>query len=135
VEFRSQIERVFEKASGGMTTEEKIKARNLCKAWKPGEHIVGEIYTTEDGQIWECIQAYNTEHHPGVKPGETAWGTFHKPYHGTSPETALPWVSPTGAHDMYLAGEYMVWIDGSTQRCKQSTNFSPAEYAPAWEVV
>lgn len=133
--FRKQIEGVFEKASGGMTAEEKILAKNLCKKWEPGAHTVGEVYTTGDGQIWECIQAYNTEQHPGVTPGAVAWGTFHKPYHGTSPETALPWVAPTGAHDIYLQGEYIVWTDGTVQKCLQNTNFSPEEYGVAWEVV
>ena len=56
-------------------------------------------------------------------------------YHGTSPETARPWVVPTGTHDMYRAGEYMVWTDGQTYRCRQDTNFSPEDLPGAWEAV
>lgn len=41
----------------------------------------------------------------------------------------------TRAHDMYKSGEYMIWTDGNTYRCKQDTNFSPTEYAQAWEVA
>ena len=41
----------------------------------------------------------------------------------------------TGAHDMYKAGEYMIWTDNKVYMCKQDTNFSPVEYAQAWEEV
>ena len=27
----------------------------------------------------------------------------------------------------------MVWTDGSIQRCKEDTNFSPEDYPQAWE--
>ena len=36
---------------------------------------------------------------------------------------------------MYRAGEYMVWTDGTIYRCKADTNFSPVDYAQAWEPV
>ena len=39
-----------------------------------------------------------------------------------------------GAHDMYRVGEYMIYTDGKTYQCKQDTNFSPEDYAQAWEV-
>lgn len=35
----------------------------------------------------------------------------------------------TGAHDMYKAGEYMIWTDGIIKKCLRDTNFSPTEYA------
>ena len=34
---------------------------------------------------------------------------------------------------MYRAGEYMIWTDGSIQRCKEDTNHSPEDYPEAWE--
>ena len=40
----------------------------------------------------------------------------------------------TGSHDMYRTGEYMIWTDGTIQRCKQDTNYSPEEYPQAWEI-
>ena len=73
--------------------------------------------------------------YPDVKPGNTAWHTFNRPLHGTSPATARPFVQPTGAHDMYHAGEYMIWTDGKTCRCKSDTAYSPADYAAAWEMT
>lgn len=35
---------------------------------------------------------------------------------------------------LYHAGEYMIWTDGTIQRCKQDTNYSPEEYPQAWEI-
>ena len=46
-----------------------------------------------------------------------------KPWHSRKPEYALPWEQPTGAHDMYKAGEYMIWTDGTVKKCIQDTNF------------
>lgn len=28
----------------------------------------------------------------------------------------------------------MIWTDGRTYKCVQDTNFSPEEYAQAWEI-
>lgn len=112
---------------------DRLKIRALYLPWAAGEHAVGDIYTA-NGQVWECIQGYDSAVYPDIVPGASAWGTFHRPLHGTSPDTAMPWVQPTGAHDMYKAGEYMT-LDGTLWLCKQGTNFSPAEYAQAWEAV
>ena len=56
-----------------------------------------------------------------------------KPWHSRKAEYALPWEAPAGAHDMYKAGEYMVWTDGTVKKCLRDTNFSPEEYPQAWE--
>ena len=133
-ELRGQMETVFEKAAPVMTADEVIANRVMCKAWAAGKHTAGEVYEA-DGQIWQCIQDYDNAVYPDIIPGGAAWGTFHKPYHGTTKETAMPWVAPTGAHDMYLAGEYMIWIDGTVQKCLSDTPYSPVDYAAAWEVV
>ena len=54
-------------------------------------------------------------------------------YHGTTQETARAWAEPTGAHDAYKAGEYMIWTDGAVYRCVSDTVYSPEAYAQAWE--
>ena len=131
--LRKQMEATFEKAAPAMTNDEVIQNRVLCKVWEAGVHTVGEVYSTGE-QLWQCIQDYDNEVYPDIIPGNAAWGTFHKPYHGTTPETAMPWVQPTGAHDMYLTGEYMIWEDGLIHKCISSTAYSPEEYGGAWEV-
>lgn len=95
------------------------------------QHEVGEVAThPETGYPKECILAYDgTVQQDWTIDTSTCW----KPWHSRKKEYALPWEAPTGAHDMYKAGEYMIWTDGSVKKCVQDTNFSPTEYAQAWE--
>ena len=59
---------------------------------------------------------------------------FWIPFHGTSAETALPWLKPTCAEDMYKPGEYMIYTDGLLYRNKVATDHSPTDYPAGWEV-
>ena len=124
------------------TDDRKLRASGLYEDWKSGKHIVGDIFNThaENGlgseweQTWEVFQEYDNSVYPDICPGNSAWYTFNRPLHGKSPATARPFVPVQGSHDMYRANEYMIWTDGLIYRCKQDTNFSPADYAAAWEV-
>lgn len=95
------------------------------------QHNAGEIAThPETGYPYECMTAYDgTVQQDWTIENRTLW----KPWHSKKKEYALPWEAPTGAHDMYLAGEYMIWEDGIVKKCVQDTSFSPTEYAQAWE--
>lgn len=114
------------------TDDKRIRARGLYRDWEAGVHAVGDIRNAE-GQTWACYQAHDESENPGIYPGTSAWFTFWKPLHGTTPETARPFVHPTHALDMYRAGEYMIWTDGKVKRCVFDTDFSPDEYPAAWE--
>lgn len=127
---RADVESLF--SASAMDDDGKISASYLCKEWQPGNHEKGEAYNA-NGQTWECYQAYNNAINPDITPGNPAWYTFNRPLHGKSPETARPWVAPQGAHDMYHTGEYMIYTDGALYKCLSDTNFSPDEYAAAWE--
>lgn len=117
------------------TDDKRIRASGLYPDWAPGSHTVGDIFNAE-GQTWECFQAYDNAVYPDIRPGEAAWYTFNRPLHGGSPETARPWCKPRhGTTDIYHAGEHMIWTDGSIQRCRRDTNFSPEEYPADWEIV
>ena len=95
-------------------------------------HNVGDIRLDENGYPYECILAYDG----AIQPDWTIHtATLWKPYHSTLPEYALPWVAPTGAHDIYKAGEYMVYTDGDTYKCLVDTNFSPTDYPAGWEDI
>lgn len=96
-------------------------------------HEVGEVARhPETGSPKECMIAYDGT----VQPDWTIdTPTLWKPWHSRKKEYALPWEAPTGAHDMYKAGEYMIWTDGFTYLCNQDTNYSPEEYPQAWEKV
>ena len=138
---RTQIESMY--AAADMDADGRISNRNLAPLWKPGNHKTGEVFRTNAGdglgpeweQVWRVYQDYDNAVYPDVVPGESAWLTFNIPYHGTTPETALPFVPGQPAHAIYHVGEYMIFTDGYTYKCKQDTTYSPSEYADAWEKV
>ena len=115
------------------TDDQRIRASGLYDDWTEGSYAVGDIRNAQ-GQTWECFQAHDTATYPDINPDNAAWYTFWRPLHGTSPETARPFVPVQGAHDLYRSGEYMVYTDGLTYRCLSDTNYSPEEYGAAWEV-
>lgn len=94
-------------------------------------HDVGEVALhPETGYPRECILAYDgTVQQNWTIDTATLW----KSWHSRKKEYALPWEAPTGAHDTYKVGEYMIWTDGTVKKCVQDTNFSPDEYPGAWE--
>lgn len=118
------------------TDDKRLRASGLYPDWAPGKHPKGEIYNADD-QTWECFSPYDNAVHPDVTPeNPETWHTFNRPLHGTSPETARPWVKPQhGTTDIYHPGEYMIWTDGRLCRCLRDTNFSPDEYPADWEIV
>ena len=117
-------------------TEDKTLAI-ACMAffapWTRGAYAVGDIRTDpETGYPRECMTAHDSR-------VNTDWtiktASIWKPFHSRKKEYALPWEQPTGAHDMYKTGEYMIWEDNKTYLCKRDTNFSPADDRDAWEVT
>lgn len=108
-----------------------ISCAALFREWKSGNYKAGDIRT--DGKTpYECI----LDHDSTVNPDYTIEvRTLWKPYHSRQKQWALPWIQPTGAHDMYKSGEYMVYTDGTIWHCLEDTNFNPEEYPPAWEIV
>lgn len=122
------------RALGHVTEDnERLEVSVLYPKWTAGSHAVGEVYSA-NGQVWECFQAYDNAVYPDITPDGAARRTFHRPLHATKPELARPWVAPTGAHDIYKAGEYMT-LEGVLYKCLQGTAYSPQQYAAAWEVV
>lgn len=112
------------------TDDEKIQVSALWPEWTAGSYTAGDIYTV-DGAPWECYQSYDNAVYPDIQPGNSAWFTFNRPLHGTSRQTARAFVQPTGAHDIYKAGEWAVF-SGKFYECTQNTAYSPVDYAAAW---
>ena len=115
------------------TTADEI---SMCSALygerQHGKHVAGDGFCV-GGEPWECFQNYDNAVYPDIKPGNSAWYTFNRPFHGTSRETARNFVHPTGAHDVYKAGEWAVQ-DGKFTKANQDTAYSLAEYPQAWDV-
>lgn len=112
----------------------KIAVSGLYEQWAAGKFEAGDIRNNA-GQTWECHTAHDNAVYPDITPDNPqTWANFWRPLHGTSKETARPWVKPQyGTTDMYHAGEYMVYTDGKTYKCVSDTVYSPEEYAQAWE--
>lgn len=110
-----------------------IQCMALFEPWKRGIYSVGDVRTDpKTGYPYECITAHDSASNPDwTIDVRTLW----KPWHSRSADYALPWVQPTGAHDMYHSGEYMIWTDKKVYKCILDTNFSPTEYSQAWEVA
>lgn len=113
-------------------TEEVNAYTAAVREWKPGAFAVGDV-RQRLGAPYKCVQAHDSTANPTWTPEATP--ALWMQYHGTTPESARPWIAPTGAHDMYKAGEYMIWTDGKTYKAKMDTAYSPADYAQAWEAV
>lgn len=120
-----------ELAESGDKTE-GIACRGLIPVYEQNQsYEVGDVRVHPvTGYPRECMTAYDGS----VQQDWTIdTSTLWKPWHSRKKEYALPWEAPTGAHDMYKAGEYMIWTDGTVNKCVQDTNFSPEEYPQAWE--
>lgn len=102
------------------------------RVWKPGAYAVGDVRSYM-GIPYRCVQAHDSMNNPDWKPDTTP--ALWMQYHGTTEETARAWVEPTGAHDMYRAGEYMIWTDGAAYWCVRDTAYSPVDDPAAWEAV
>ena len=111
-------------------TEEVNAYTAAVREWKEGAYVVGDVRMYQ-GAPYKCVQAHDSTANPGWTPEATP--ALWMQYHGTTPESARPWIAPTGAHDMYKAGEYMIWTDGKTYKSKMDTAYSPADYPQAWE--
>lgn len=123
------------------TDDKRLRASGLYDEWTPGDYAAGDIRNAPDTsgefQTWECFQAHDNAVYPDIVPGNSAWFTFWRPLHGTTPETARLFVPVQGSHDIYKYGEYMIWTNGIVHKCiaPNGTNFSPAEYPGGWEAI
>lgn len=116
-------------------TEDKtiaISCMAFFEHWTMGNYQAGDIRTDQaTGYPYECILAHDSTNNP---TWDISVRTLWKPYHSRKKEYALPYEAPTGAHDMYLTGEYMIFNE-EIYLCKADTSYSPADYAAAWELV
>lgn len=110
-----------------------IQCMALFDAWTKGDYKQGDVRTDpKTGYPYECITEHDSKSNPEwTIENRTLW----KPWHSKSILYALPWESPTGAHDMYKKGEYMIFTDKEIYECLQDTNFSPTDLSAAWKKV
>lgn len=132
--IRYAREKLMAEISQSDDKTEGIACRGLIPVYEQNhQYEVGDVRLHPvTGYPRECILAYDGS----VQPDWTIdTPTLWKPWHSKKKEYALTWETPTGAHDMYKSGEYMIWTDGYTYLCKEDTNFSPEDYPQAWEAA
>ena len=111
----------------------QVNGHMACiRPWHEGAYAVGDVRMHE-GAPYKCVQAHDSTGNPAWNPAATP--ALWMQYHGTTKETARDWTTPAGSHDMYKAGEYMVWTDGQVYCCLTDTVYSPEAYGAAWEKV
>lgn len=113
--------------------DDVIRVAALFEAWSTGRAYEAGDTVLWEGQPMTCLTAHSTEVHPDWTP-ETA-PSLWRAWHGCSVDTALPWVQPTGAHDAYMTGEYMIWSGGLWLCRVDGTVHTPGELETAWEAV
>lgn len=105
----------------------------LLKAWAEGKHEAGEVVVYND-YPYKVTQTHDST-------GNSLWNpvdapTLFSPYHALDAAHALRWIAPTGEHDSYQAGEYMIWTDGKVYRCKVNATVWEPNFVPnAWEMI
>lgn len=100
------------------------------RTWTPNSYSVNDV-RSYDGVPYKCVQAHDSTSNETWNPANTP--SLWVQYHGTSLETARPWIAPTGAHDMYYNDEWMIWTDGSIYECIEDTVYDPSAYPQAWK--
>ncbi len=111
----------------------------ILREWKAGTADAPITYTQDvDVRMHNEIPYMCALTH--THNGEPDWSpdlapSLWKEYHGTSIETARAYRAPSGEHDMYRAGEYMVWTDGLIYRCLTDTDRGPNILPDSWEVT
>ena len=114
------------------TANEVIALMPLLKDWVEGSYVIGDV-RVYNGAPYKCVQAHDSTGNSGWNPVDapSLWSN----YHATDAQYALPYVAPTGAHDCYNAGEYMIWTDGSVYECLvDGTVYNPETIPASWAI-
>lgn len=99
--------------------------------WKPGPHKRG-LSVMWNLYPYKIIQTHDSTENVNWTPD--VYQSGFAPWHGTTPETALPWMMPRHAEENYLPGEYMMYDDGLIYLSQRNTNFTPEDVPTDWWV-
>ena len=105
----------------------------LLQPWTPGNYAAGDV-RVQNSYPYKCCQAHDSSNNPDWDP--VTQRALWVPYHAKTAKWALPYVAPTGAHDAYQSGEYMIWPDGQIYRCNtDNTVWGPDTLPDVWDVA
>lgn len=121
-----QLRQLIESIAIALDDETALTGVELFPSWAVGKAYAVSDRVQHNGALYKCVQAHTSQADWTPDATPALWAAV-------SVDEWPEWVQPTGAHDMYHAGEYIIWTDGKTYRCKSDTAYSPADYAEAWE--
>lgn len=132
-EWRSYFKKIRENMDKSVSMA-KADDTDILAIWgfipmwsQKGIYAVGDPVRYDD-YPYKCTIAHTASHYAGWQ------ANLWKPYHGTTPETALPYTMP-GGHGAYQIGEYAVW-NGKTYKCiVANTVWNPSVLPEAWELI
>lgn len=103
----------------------------VIRPWTPGSYAAGDV-RMQDGIPYKCVSPHDSAENPAWTPSATP--ALWMQYHGTSRETARPFVAVTGAHDIYRSGEWMIWQATQVYECVSAsgTAYGPDVDAASW---
>ena len=133
---RKRLFKIRAAMDGGVTlaAEKGAAAVNtmteMIRPWVPGTYVVGDVRLYKDIPD-KCVQGHDSSANPDWVP--STYPALWMQYHGTSKDTARAWVAPTGAQDMYLTGEWMIYTDGKLYECLTNTAYSPTDLPSEWK--
>jgi hypothetical protein len=110
-----------------------VACRALLPPWSPGLYQIGDR-RVHAGQVWRCCQGHDSRQDQQIVPGQAPahWAADH----AADARWALPYAQPAGAHDAYAAGDYILWRDGETYRCRRDGCAHDPDADPqGWEPV
>ena len=116
----------------GVTSNEIIAMAPLLKVWTPGVYAANDV-VVYDGVPYRVVSDHDSTGNDTWNPIDAA--SLFAAYHATEVKYALQYQTPTGQHDAYMNGEYIVWTDGLVYMCNiDYTVYDPGVLPSAWKV-
>lgn len=109
------------------TDEQAVAMMDMYPAWEAGKAATISERLTYDGALYKVIQAHTTQ--DGWEPDKVP-ALFVRL---SDPAEEWPeFVQPTGAHDVYMAGDKVTYNEEHYTCTADYTAHSPEEYPDAW---
>lgn len=109
-------------AADTFTVADAVAVAAAFPPWAPGETVAIGDLRYHGGHLVEAIQAHTTQPDwtPDVVPA--LWKVWR------NPDTAAPWVQPTGAHDTYALGDRVTHSGATWESTVNNNSWEPNVY-------
>lgn len=109
-------------AADTFTVEDAVAVAAAFPTWTAGEAVAVGDLRYHAGSLVEVVQAHTTQ--PDWAPDVTPalWKVWR------DPDTAAPWVQPTGAHDTYALGAKVTHNGATWESTVANNSWAPGVY-------